>query len=173
MRSILLIFTAALCLAASEPKVSRTSLMEIENRLNDTFRTTTQDPYDLLGTARGTYVDGYGVVVTFEVNLIYTQGVSPFRPAITAEEKTRLHERKLKKLEVLKEQMRQQMLTAGNSLGSLPGNEKISMEAFLWNFNWENTTGIPHRLMLTAEKQKLIGAKDPKAAALVIEEREL
>lgn len=173
MRSIVLVLSAVLCFAASEPKVSRASLIEIENRVNDTFRTTTQDPYDLLGTARGTYVDGFGVLVTFEVNLIYTQGASPFRPAITSEEKSQLHERKLKKLEALKDQMRKQMLSAGASLNGLPGNEKIAMEAFLWNYNWENTTGLPRRLILTVEKQKLNGLKDAKAAAAVIEEREL
>jgi hypothetical protein len=49
------------------------------------------------------------------------------------------------------------------------------MEAFLFNWRWENTRGLAHRLVLSAEKQKLIDAAsrhlaDKELAALFTEE---
>jgi len=81
----------ALCLASAETRVNRASLVEIEGRLNDTFRTAATDPYDLLGTARGTYIEGYGALFTVELNLVYVTQMSPFRPAMTKDEIEKVH----------------------------------------------------------------------------------
>ena len=163
----------ALCMATAETRVNRASLVEIEGRLNDTFRTIAADPYDLLGTARGTYIEGYGTLFTVELNLVYVTQMSPFRPAMTKDEIERVHERKLRKLTVLREQLKQQMLNASMSLGSMPGKERITMEAFLWNYNWETTGGLPHRITLSAERQKLVEAKASKGPLDFIEEQQL
>lgn len=163
----------ALCLASAETRVNRASLVEIEGRLNDTFRTAATDPYDLLGTARGTYIEGYGALFTVELNLVYVTQMSPFRPAMTKDEIEKVHERKLRKLAVLREQLKQQMLNASVNLGSMPGRERITMEAFLWNYNWETTAGLPHRITLSAERQRLIEAKASKAPLDFIEEQQL
>lgn len=167
---------AAVCFAGNESRVTRATLMDVESRLNDVFRTVVTDPYDLLGTARGTYLEGYGALFTVELNLVYVTPMGPFRPPMTREEIERVHERKLKKLEVLKDQLRQQMLNVSTTLNSVPGGERITMEAFLWNYNWETTSGLPHRITLSAERQKLVDAKAAKAnkdSLRFIEEHEL
>lgn len=150
-------------LAAPEATVPRSMLMEVEGRMNDTFRTASTEPYDLLGTARGTYMEGYGALFTVELNLVYVSAMSPFRPAMTKEEIAQLHDRKVRKLSVLKDQLREQMLAASGTLTKVPPRERIAMEAFLWSYNWETTTGIPRRIILSAERQKLLDAKAAKA----------
>ena len=151
-------------------------LSDVESRLNDTFRTTSAEPYDLLGTARGTYIEGYGALFTVELNLVYVNGPSPFRPAMSKEEIEQIRQRKIRKLELLKDQLRQQMLNVSTTLTAVPANEHIAMEAFLWHYNWESTNGLPRRIILTAERQKLLDAKTGKAdksALKFIQEQEL
>ena len=58
---------AAVCFAATEPVVSLNALRTVEASINDRLRSNVNDPYDLLGTARGTYAEGYGAVFTVEL----------------------------------------------------------------------------------------------------------
>ena len=160
MKSLLLAGIATLCFAASEPIVSLGSLKAVEASINDKVRSNINDPYDLLGTARGTYIEGYGAVFTVEVNLVLVSplNLSPFKQSITEAEIATMRERKARKVELLRESMRALMLSASKSLPGLPNNERIVMEAFLFNYRWENARGLPHRIMLTAGKQKLLDA---------------
>ena len=58
----------------------------------------------------------------------------------------------------------------------LAPTEQISMEAILFNYKWENTQGIPRRIFMTAEKQKLQEARAAHASqaelAKIIEEQD-
>jgi hypothetical protein len=94
------IAAATLCFAAAESRVSRAEILAIEGSMNQRFSARSADPYDLLGTARGTYLEGYGMLFTFEVDLVNAGGLlmSPFRPTVTPEELASLRDRKLKKL---------------------------------------------------------------------------
>jgi hypothetical protein len=167
VKSLLLIGIATLCFAASEPVVSLKSLKEVEASMNDRLRSRINDPYDLLGTARGTYIEGYGTVFTVELNLVLMSPLnrSPFKQTNTDAEIATLHDRKALKAEVLKEEMHGLMLSASKMLPGLPLGEHIAMEAFLFNFNWETTRGLPRRIVLTAQKQKLMDALNTHADA--------
>jgi len=178
MKLILLIAGATLCFAATEPKISRATLVAMEHTIQDKLAAPSTDPYDLVGYARGTYLDGYGVLFTTELDLI-NAGVlnaTPFKPKVSQQEIVMTHDRKVKKLAVLRDTMRMLMMNASSSLEGLPGNERVSMEAVLDNYSWEDTHGIPHRLFMSAEKQKLLDAKashaGPTELAMIIEERE-
>ena len=179
MKSLLLIGLATLCFAASEPIVSRASLMVVEASINDKIRSNISDPYDLLGTARGTYLEGYGAIFTVELNLVLLSplNLSPFKPSLSESEIVTIHDRKVRKVEGLKEAMRGLMVTAGKSLPGLPPDERIVIEAFLFNYRWENSRGLPRRIILTAHKQKLMDAVNRHALgadlAAVFQEEEL
>jgi hypothetical protein len=166
MKTLLLIGMATVCFAASEPVVSLGSLRAVEASVNDRMRSNINDPYDLLGTARGTYLEGYGAVFSVELNLVMVSplNLSPFKQSITEKEIAVMHERKAQKVAALKESLRGLMLSASKQLPGLPANERIVMEAFLFNWNWENARGLPHRIMLTAEKQKLLDALNRHAS---------
>jgi hypothetical protein len=179
MKSLILVAFATVCFAASEPIVSLGSLKAVEGAINDKLKSNINDPYDLLGTARGTYLEGYGAVFTVELDLVVSGSFYPtvFQPTISDKEKTTLRERKERKLEALKETMCGLMSRASESLPGLPADEHLVMEAFLFNYSWENTRGLPHRIVFTAQKGKLLDALNRHAPAAeiaaLIEESEL
>ena len=148
MKTLLLVGLATLCFAASEPVVSLASLKAVESSINDRMRSNINEPYDLLGPARGTYLEGYGAVFTVEMNLVLVSPFmnSPFKQTISDKEISDLHERKVKKVDGLKMTMRELMTSASKTLPGLPTQERIVMEAFLFNYRWENARGLPHRL---------------------------
>jgi hypothetical protein len=163
MKSILLIGLATLCFGASgasEPILSLASLKAVEASINDRVSSNINDPYDLMGPARGTYLEGYGAVFTVYMDLVAASPLnfSPFKQTISEKEIAELHDRKARKVVVLKEAMRDLMAKACKTLPALPDDEHIVMEAFLFNYNWEQSRDLPHRVVLTARKQKLIDA---------------
>ena len=68
MKTLLLFTVAVLCFGATESRVPRKAMAAVESSMNKGFRTVTNDPYDLLGTARGTYLNGYGAVLATSGN---------------------------------------------------------------------------------------------------------
>jgi hypothetical protein len=170
---------ASVCFAAVESPVSLKSLREVEASINDKFRSGLTDPYDVLGTARGTYLEGYGAMFSVEMNLVLVSplNLSPFKPAIAEAEIVAMHERKAKKVEALKAEMRGLMVGASKTLTGLPPNERIVLEAFLFNYKWENSRDLPKRIVLTASKQQLLEAAAKKVSgadlAKLFEEQEL
>jgi hypothetical protein len=169
---------AALCFAATESRVSRAAILAVERGINENFAGYSADPYDVLGTARGTYLEGYGTLFTTELDLINAGPISasPFKPVVTPQEIATTRERKMKKLVALKESMRTLMANASTTLEGLPPNEHVAMEAILFYYSWENSRGLPHRVFMSAEKQKLMEAKtahaDQQQLAAIIEEQE-
>ena len=154
------------------------ALRAVEAAMNDRFRSGLNDPFDLLGTARGSYLPGYGAVFTVELNLVTLSPLaySPFNQAAAPQEVAALHDRKMKKLAVLRDAMHDLMLMAGSTLTTLGGDERVTMEAFLFNYRWEKTAGLPHKLVMSAERQKLVAAKGSKLSgadlAAIIQETE-
>jgi hypothetical protein len=169
---------AALCFAAVEPRVSRATLTAVEGTVNQTFSQRGPDSYDVLGTARGTYLEGYGTLFTIELDLVSVGplDMSPFRPSMSPAELAAIRERKLKKVPVLEEAMRNILVNASGTVEGLPSNEHIAMEAILFNFRWEDSKGLPRRVFMSAEKQKLVEAKTahvgPAELAALIEVQE-
>ena len=72
--------------------------------------------------------------------------------------------------------MRNLMVNASGTLEGLPPNEHVAMEAILFNYSWEESRGLPRRIFMSAEKQKLLDAKAAHAGqselAAIIEEQE-
>jgi hypothetical protein len=171
MKYLILITVATLCFAATESRISTASILAVEKSINQRFAVRTGDPYDVLGQARGTYLEGYGALFTVEVDLINTGSlfISPFKPTATKEEIAATHERKLKKIDPLKETMRDLLLNASGTLEGLPPNERVAMEAILFNFSWEDSRGLPRRVFMSAEKRKLLAAKAAHAGPAEID----
>jgi hypothetical protein len=173
VKALLLAAMASLCFAGTESPVSLKSMQAVESNANDTFRANTTDPYNLLGSARGTYVESYGTLFTVELQLIYVQPLNPFRQVISEQERDSIHERKVKKLPLLRQAMQNQMLAACKTLDGLPLNEHIAMEAILFSFSFENSKGLPQRILMTAEKGKLLEAQTNHAElSSVIQEQD-
>ncbi len=178
MRLLVGIAAAALCLAAAESAVSPATIAAVEGTMNRTLSVGPADPYELMGTARGTYLNGYGALFTVELDLINAGPISPnpFKPKVSPQELASVRERKVKNLSILKDSMRTLMMNAGSTLEGMPPNERVSMEAYLFYYSWENSKGMPQRVFMSAEKQKLMDAKTahagPQELAAIIEEQD-
>jgi hypothetical protein len=171
--AICLLLASILAFAAVENGVTRASLTTIEKSLDARLHVDGPDPYDLLGLTRGSYLTGYGVVFTFEVNLIYSTGPSPFRPQMSREEIGSLRDRKFRKLLILKDTMRRTMANAA-ALPGLAPSDHVAVEAFLIYNYWENQTGMPHRVLMTASRSSLqeAAAKNADLTTVIQEQQQ-
>lgn len=163
--SLFLLMAAASWAQAPKPAVPVTSLKEVEKATDMRLLTPPADPWNVLGNARGTYLSGYGTVVTFELTLANLTPVSPFHPTVTAQERRSGRDRKAKNLIALKAAMREMVAHAATTLATMPGDEQITFEAFLFNFNWEDRTGLPNRLTVCGNRQKVADAVARHATA--------
>jgi len=157
----------AMVLPAQTPKpvVPVTTVKEVEKATDTRLLSPPADPWSVLGNARGTYLPGYGAVVTFELTLANLTPISPFNPTVTPQQKRSGHDRKVKNLVALKAAMREMVEHAATALATMPGNEEITFEAFLFHFNWEDHTGLPDRLTVCANRQKIADAVAHHASA--------
>ncbi len=145
-------------------RMQRASLRSVEKTFDDRLQRLTGDPFELLGNTRGVYLDGYGAVFTSEVNLIVSPTINPFRLKFTKEEMDAVHDRKLKKVSVLKQDMQEMLLAASASLSDLPPSEKIVIAVTLFNYNYELTSGLPGQIVMRGERQKLLEVRTGRAS---------
>ncbi len=106
------------------------------------------DPMLLLGEARALYLAGYGAVVTQEVSLVMSPTISPFKSQITPQEVAQTHQRKVARLPLLKQTMRDMWSSAASSLTMVPPNEQIVLAVRLLYKSWEDTKGLPGQIIL-------------------------
>ena len=154
----LLLVNAAV--ASEAPRRLAVSAME---QLADKKLVAREDPFELLGNTRGTYLDGYGAVFTTEVSLAFTPSANPFRGPLTKQEIATVHDRKRQRLPVLRQAMQEFLLAAGSSLDNVAPKEKVVYFVNLYYHNWEDVTGLPSQLIMDCEKQKLLDVQSGRA----------
>jgi hypothetical protein len=166
---------ASLLLAAApQPVVEKTSLRPtlkaVERAIDDRItQMTARQPFVLLGTTRGAYLPGYGAIFSLEVNLVPVAGVSPFRPAYTAQEIQNINRQKREKLGALRAGLRPLLVDQAASLSHLPAGEKVALIVTLFNHHWEDTTGLPSQIVLQAARQDLLNLAARRASAQELE----
>src|SRR5262245_45898118 len=95
---VLLALAATIWAASMEkPRVKRAALKAMEVSFDRRIERLADDPYILVGTTRGVYLEGYGAVLTAEVSLANGPAVSPFRPTLTKEDIAAIRARKLER----------------------------------------------------------------------------
>jgi hypothetical protein len=153
--------------ATAQTRVSRVSLAAMERSFDQRVSAVdVADPFALLGTTRGLYLNGYGVVFTAEVNLVGSAVMSPFRPEFTKQEIARLRQKKHDRVTLLKEHMRNALIGAAASLDGVPPTEQIVLGVTLFYFNWEDRTGLPTQVVMQAPKKVLLEASKGNPAPL-------
>ncbi len=151
----LALFGVALSVTAA-PEVSRQSLASLEKQFDRRILSySIDDPFDLLGTTRGVYLEDYGIVFTAELNLVAAAVVTPFRPAFTKEQIARLRMKKLERLGHLKRMMREMMVAAAHSLRSVSDEQRIAVAVTLFRYSWEDSTGLPAQILMEARAGSL------------------
>jgi hypothetical protein len=91
---------------------------------------------------------------------------------MSREEIATLRDRKFRKVLILKDTMRRTMANAA-ALPGLAPDDRVAVEAFLIYDYWENQTGMPHRILMTASRNSLQEAAAKKAdLTTVIQEQQ-
>jgi hypothetical protein len=152
--------------SAEAPRVSPQALAQLEQSFEDRVRGLKgEEPFNLLGASSGFYLEGYGVVLTIPLDLIYTPGVSPFRPPFTKQDQEQVHRRKVAQLPALKQAAREMLASAAASLSTLPMDRKISVAVRIYYMNWDDSAGLPHQIVATADRKSAL------AGAIQLEEQ--
>jgi hypothetical protein len=112
-----------------------------------------KDPIDILGGTRGLYVEGFGTVFTSEISLIITPGIFPMSPKITDQQKSAVRQRKLAHLPPLEDVMKELVNTAARTQVTLPDDQKVIYAVRLRYLSYEDTTGLPAQIVMTADKK--------------------
>ena len=138
-----------------KPRVPRQTLSDLESRLDTELASLggVNDPVDLLGAARGIYLDGYGVVLTAEASLIVTPGLNPFKTEMTAPEKEKIRQRKLDRLPMLRQAMRDVWRDSASALTSVPDNQQVVIAVRLLYLSWEDTHGLPGEIVMKGDRR--------------------
>jgi hypothetical protein len=145
----------ALATPTEKPRVTRQAISDLERRLDTKLSSlgAANDPVDLLGAARGIYLDGYGVVLTVEASLIVTPGLNPFRAAMTEPEKEKIRQRKLDRLPMLRQAMRDVWRDSASALTSVPDNQQVVIAVRLLYLTWEDTHGLPGQIVMKGDRR--------------------
>ena len=145
---------------ADKPKVNRTMIeaMEksVDGRLQKLFA---PDPAEVLGVTQGAYINGYGVVFMSEVNLAPAPGITPFHPAVNADEIKRTHDKKLQRIAALRNSIRDILMDSAASLDTVPEEEQVTLGVSLFYWTWESREGLPAQIVMHAPRKLLLQAK--------------
>jgi len=149
---------AAAVTPTERPRVSRQTLTDLERHFDTKLASFggASDPIDLLGAARSIYLDGYGAVFTIEASLIITPNVTPFHTVITGPEKEKVRQRKLDRLPVLKQLIRDMWRESATALTAIPDNQQVVIAVRLLYLPWEDTRGLPGQIVMKGDRKAAV-----------------
>lgn len=160
---------------AAGPRVTRALLKDVEKTMDRRLERILDSPYDLLGMTRGVYLENLGAVFTAEVALIAAPTITPFRPEISQEVKVEVHKKKIGRLPMLRQTMREMLVASAASLNAVPPQEKMVLGITLFNHSWEDKTDLPNQILMQASRQTLLdfqaNRRDPSQLQAVIQEQ--
>ena len=169
-----LLFAAALAHAAGAAGNHATlvSIVTVQKSIDGKLAHLWPDePYFVLGSTHGVYLEGYGAVFTTEVNLV-TAPINVFQPNPTREMIVRHHQRKIERLPQLEQAMRDLLLQTASSLGpTLADTDNVVLAVDLPSYAWEETGGVPTEIVMKGQKGALLAAaKDQLDKVIEMEE---
>ncbi len=168
-----LLAASALAAAADQPKVPRAAVQAIERSFDSKVAgLDVSSPFEVLGLTRGVYLDGYGIVFSAEADLVITP-ISPFHPMPNEAGIIKLRERKLQRLVVLKDAMKQSLVNAAAALDTVPENEQVVLAVTLFYRAFERREGLPDQVLVQAPRRTLLDIRAGRASesAIKVEER--
>lgn len=161
-RTLLSLLVASLlsgiALTAAEPRVSRSLLGTAEKSFDTKVADLWRCALCVVGPTRGVYLQGYGVVLTAEINVV-TAPISMMGTQMTDKQKVDLRKEKMARLPQLRALMKTALMDAAASLDPLPANEQVVLAVLLPRYSWEDPNGIPMQMIVQATKQQLLDAK--------------
>ena len=136
-------------------KIAPQTFRDLEKRFDSRLEGLVPDPDDpveLLGNARGVYVEGCGIVFTAEVSLVKILELNPFRREIPKELADRVHGRRVQRLPLLKKAMDEMLHAMAMTFVQIPNDQQIVLAVRLLYGSWESTAGMPAQIMMRATR---------------------
>lgn len=159
LRAAIAVFIAAAVLLAAGAGgiVSRGEIGAVEKVVNKRLEQLSPgEPFLLLGLAQGVYLQGYGAVFMARVNLAEGPGLTPFRPAISDQERARLHKMKQERLPTLRAAMKELMISSAGMMDNVPAEEQMVLGVSLFYHPWEDTSGLPAQIVMQSARKNLV-----------------
>lgn len=163
--ALLAVFTATAAMRLSRVAITATE-KGLDRRLDR--QVLEGDPFLLLGMTRGVYVEGVGIVYSAEVNLAPVPGISPFHPEMTKQDWARVRQRKLQRLPLLRQAMKEMMVESAPTLEGMPGEELMVVGVTITRHPQEDSAGIPQQIVMQALKKNLVEAGKTRHADAAI-----
>lgn len=140
--------------AAPPRKFPRAPMADAEKRFDaQVQKRWADDPLVLLGNTRAMFVDGVGVVMSVELNLVTGPTVGPFNPNISPEAVARHRQRKLIRLPELKALMKETVAAARTWFPDLKDEESIVLGVSLLRYTWEDAKGMPTQIVMQTRRK--------------------
>ena len=128
---------------------------------------TPDELFGVIDSPQSVYIDGFGVVMTTRVNLVEAPGLLLFRGPLRADELISIRQRKIQRVPVLEDAVRQSMVIAAGLMETVPMDEQIVYSVNLFHHPFEDAHGVPSQIVLQASRKTLLTlAKQPDKAAL-------
>jgi hypothetical protein len=163
----LLLAVAASTIASDAPRVSRDQLVAVEKSLDSRYAKLWDDTQIVvLGPTRGIYLEGYGAVMTSEVDLVAGPTLLFMRGPLSKDEVEKFRQKKIGRVPDLRRAVRQALIDSAASLDNVPAEEQIVVVAMLSKYPWEDFKGLPHQILMQAQKKKLLDALRSGGAGL-------
>ena len=164
--------TLVVCLAAvglfGQTKVSFDLIKHAEAVMDQRLVSVIEeDPVKLLGGSRGVFLDGYGVVLTSEIDLAPSAAPNPFRPAYDKGEVILLKRKKQHRIGLVKTSMYNMMVDLAWSLKTLPAENAITVAITIPYYRFEDIAGMPRQIVISAPKKSLLVQKGESVEKLV------
>ncbi len=146
---------AVTMLTAAAPRIPRPAMQAVERSFDQRFQQfNVDDPIEVLGPARGVYVDKFGVILSAEVNLVVT-AITPFRPQISGEQVEKLRQKKLARLPEVRKMMRDTLVSAATQLKALGPDEQVVVGLTFFHRSFEAVKDLPGQIVMQAPKRVL------------------
>ncbi len=165
----LLLVIAASAMASDAPRVPRNTLATTERKLDSSFTKLWSDnPFVVLGSTRGVYLEGYGAVFTADVNLVAGPMLGIMTPPMTKQDIAQHKVKKIARIPELRKALAKAVAdtAASPEMAAVPPEEQIVLVAFLSHFPWEDLEGLPVQIMVQGSKKQLMDAQRQGGAAL-------
>ena len=155
MKRLALILTLGVTLFATGRAPARLDLANAEHNVDIAIqRKWSEDPLILIGGTRAFYVDGYGVVMSAELNLVTGPSINPFSGPLTPEMVAAYRKKKLERLPQMRDLMSTTLQQAKAWFPTLRDDEQIALGIQLYRYPWEDRTGIPSQVVWQTMKRK-------------------
>jgi hypothetical protein len=146
--------------AAPAAGPSRAEVKAVERLCDKAIETYGIDTIEQITHARALHIEGYGVVISFEVDLSKVSPLVGFAGGLSKAQKDRIRGNKLKRLPEFRQFLEGLLLESVKPLDHLSPEENLLLNVDFDYADYEDSDGLPDSISLTAKKKDLLNAAE-------------